>query len=343
MGDRGRDARQSNTPGACADRLHARLALIQDGLHNIFSDACDSVDDTREYVRNRRWAADAWAQVCSSMPDGFSKEYAQGFKDGFAEYLYGGKPEPPPVAPKRFRTLSYQTPAGYHAIQEWFAGYRHGVSVAIEGGYRRWVTAPVAVPPPPPLPPPMPALPPPMPLPAPPMEVLPAPRLIDPAAKPKPQAAPPPAIVPSRETVVPSQEIVPPPQAVRPPEQAVAPPDEPPLESRKTSQLYMPPAQDVALAPEEARPVQQASAPPEPAPPHAIMLPPGPAHDDAHWTVAWDLPVARFGIPRALGLPPRPGLFGILLPPQVLPTEDDTGFEEQESPILGLPLPRSEQ
>ncbi len=62
------------------------------------------------------------------------------------EYLYSGKEEPPAVAPAHYRRFSYQTPQGYQAIEDWFAGYRYGVAAAIETGYRRLITAPVSAP-----------------------------------------------------------------------------------------------------------------------------------------------------------------------------------------------------
>src|SRR5205807_2557372 len=72
-----------------------------------------------------------------------SEDYAQGFKDGYAEYLYrGGDGEPPLLPPKRYRHVRYQTPQGYMAAEDWFAGYRHGAAVAHHTGARRWITGP---------------------------------------------------------------------------------------------------------------------------------------------------------------------------------------------------------
>jgi hypothetical protein len=204
-------------------------ALIQDGARNICTDIRDHVDDARERVRNRRWAEEWWGQVCAASMQPFSPEYAQGFKDGFVEYLFSGNTEPPPVAPLRFRGYRYQTPQGYQAIEDWFAGYRHGVSAAIDSGYRRWITAPVAVPLPPGPPPLVP--PPPAPLPAvlpttPAPEPLPAPRPVETKVKPQQQAA-----VPPQEVVSPPLEVTPPvvlPQVViryeEPPPAIVLPP-----------------------------------------------------------------------------------------------------------------------
>jgi hypothetical protein len=106
-----------------------------------------SIDDCVEGVRNRHWAERAWEEVCQGEPArGFSTHYAQGFKEGFATFIYeGGTGLPPPLPPRRYRSVQYQNPQGYRAIEDWFAGYRHGVRVAEQGNYRRWVTGPSAM------------------------------------------------------------------------------------------------------------------------------------------------------------------------------------------------------
>jgi hypothetical protein len=112
-----------------------------------------AVDDCFEQLRNQRWAEAAWDQVCqgnrSQQP--YSDDYACGFKYGFADYLYqGGTGEPPLLAPGRYRSLRYQTAAGYLAVQDWFAGYRHGAATARQSGLRSWVTGPTSLLPAPP-------------------------------------------------------------------------------------------------------------------------------------------------------------------------------------------------
>jgi hypothetical protein len=110
------------------------------------TDIQDCVDDARERRRNWKCAEGSWTQIRSTDPHAYSPDYGQGFKEGFAEYLYSGKEDSPALAPAHYRRFSYQTPQGYHAIEDWFAGYRRGVAAAIETGYRRLVTAPVSAP-----------------------------------------------------------------------------------------------------------------------------------------------------------------------------------------------------
>jgi hypothetical protein len=103
-------------------------ALICDATSLMVFKARESIEDCHENVRNHKWAEEAWVHVKAGTPGvPFSKDYAQGFKDGFAYFLFrGGNGEPPPLPPNSYRKVAYQTPQGYQAIEDWFAGYRHG-------------------------------------------------------------------------------------------------------------------------------------------------------------------------------------------------------------------------
>jgi hypothetical protein len=132
----------------------------------------EAIEDHKERKRNRDWAEATWNRLSPTVGQlGCSPDYADGFKEGFAEYLFqGGQCHAPSLPPLHYRKIKYQTPEGYRAIELWYAGYQHGASVADEGGFRRLVTGP---PPPSSVPlftepvvpavPPMPALPPVMP------------------------------------------------------------------------------------------------------------------------------------------------------------------------------------
>ena len=155
--------------GGQAMRIRAALAVVGVGLlcqgcglivqttRVVVAGVTRSFEDHAERQRNKKWAAAAWREVHAEAPD-LSADYGAGFREGFAQYLYqGGNGQPPPLPPKRYRKLRYQTPEGYQAIADWFAGYRQGASSAHDGGFRRWVTGPssltAAVPLPPPPPP----------------------------------------------------------------------------------------------------------------------------------------------------------------------------------------------
>ncbi len=102
----------------------------------------EAVESCAERRRNAQWADEAWAAVQRCAGPGLSEDYARGFKNGFADYLYCGRGEPPPLPPEHYRGLKYQTPQGYRTIEEWFAGYRHGAAAAAQSGRRELVTGP---------------------------------------------------------------------------------------------------------------------------------------------------------------------------------------------------------
>jgi hypothetical protein len=130
--------------------LASGCSLVGNATHNVVLETRQYLDTRAEEARNRRWADTAWEEVRQSgHPESPSDDYADGFKAGFADYLFaGGTGEPPPLPPHRYWTQRYQTPAGDAAIQDWFAGFRHGAATARDGGFRRWVTLSPPRPPP---------------------------------------------------------------------------------------------------------------------------------------------------------------------------------------------------
>jgi hypothetical protein len=99
--------------------------------------------------RLRRLADEAWHEVVQADPGhGYSKAYAEGFKDGFVDYVeYDGNGEPPAAPPRRFRSPALRSPEGQQAIEDWFAGFRHGAQVASASGLRGGVIVPISRPP----------------------------------------------------------------------------------------------------------------------------------------------------------------------------------------------------
>jgi hypothetical protein len=124
--------------------LASGCSLVGTATHNVALETRQYLDTRAEQVRNRRWAEQAWEEQRQSFEPGtYSDDYADGFRAGFADYLFaGGTGEPPYLPPKRYWTPRFQTPEGYGAVQGWFAGFRHGASVARDGGYREWVMLP---------------------------------------------------------------------------------------------------------------------------------------------------------------------------------------------------------
>jgi hypothetical protein len=83
------------------------------------------------------WADTAWCDVGHVSAPCMSEHYAWGFRDGFAELVYaGGNGEPPAAPPRTLWRAGWRTGPGKQAADDWFAGYRHGATIAREGGYR---------------------------------------------------------------------------------------------------------------------------------------------------------------------------------------------------------------
>lgn len=123
--------------------LTSGCALVEDATRNTLVTLARPVERHHEWKRNRAWAEQAWQQVCAGNATPHSKDYANGFREGYAEYLFrGGDGEPPLVAPLCYRGVRYQTPQGYTAIDDWFAGYRHGAAAAKASGARELITGP---------------------------------------------------------------------------------------------------------------------------------------------------------------------------------------------------------
>ncbi|MDY3552158.1 hypothetical protein R5W24_001238 [Gemmata sp. JC717] len=94
--------------------------------------------DERQFTRMVEGRAkDAWEQVCGSSGWRHSGPYGHGFREGFVDYVEaGGTGEPPYLPPFRYRLTKYRTPEGIRAVEEWYAGFRHGAAVARGSGLR---------------------------------------------------------------------------------------------------------------------------------------------------------------------------------------------------------------
>jgi hypothetical protein len=121
----------------------------QNSLRNLAEFNIEKGDDLRIVLRNRQLAKTAWHALAERHPEQeFSIDYGRGFRAGFIDYLeFGGNGEPPPVPPFRYRLSPYQTPQGYRAILDWYAGFRHGAGEARVGGYRNTIVLPLSSPP----------------------------------------------------------------------------------------------------------------------------------------------------------------------------------------------------
>jgi hypothetical protein len=105
-------------------------------------------DQTGEYLRNCCLANSAWSDVQKSDSTLLhSDDYEQGFKAGFKAYLeYGSNAGVPPIPPKPYWWMDHQGPEEFAHVQDWHAGFVHGMQAARESGYREMIAVPSLVP-----------------------------------------------------------------------------------------------------------------------------------------------------------------------------------------------------
>ena len=108
----------------------------------------ESADSMVTCARDHILAGCAWDEYRQNNPDmDASYHFECGFRTGFVDHLEVGATEPPVVPPRKYWKVTYQTPQGHEAINDWFSGYRFGVIAAADSGFRELVTIPLSIPP----------------------------------------------------------------------------------------------------------------------------------------------------------------------------------------------------
>jgi hypothetical protein len=114
-------------------------------FRNVLLAPVDGVHEWCRVQRNEALAWDAWKVV--RREEGkhtYSRDYAQGFRNGFTDYLtFGGNGDAPPLPPYCYRTPQYETPEGRQAVEDWYTGFRRGVATAQASGLRETITLPI--------------------------------------------------------------------------------------------------------------------------------------------------------------------------------------------------------
>ncbi len=131
--------------------LGSGCSMLESGARTLFTEPCEyagCVDDCTARLNHQIRASHVWAEIQQGTPgQPFSEDYANGFKEGYADYLYaGGTGQPPPLPPRKYWATRYATWEGRQAVQDWFAGFRHGAMLAQETGYRQYATVPSSLP-----------------------------------------------------------------------------------------------------------------------------------------------------------------------------------------------------
>lgn len=136
--------------GGCyfSPRLSAPSDFPHLAARNFSEDSIRCVDDCRFKRIAYKHAEAAWREFCAAHSDNpHSWHYHDGFREGFVDFLdAGGNGEPPLVPPFRYRLIWYKNAEGVKAIEDWYAGFRHGAYVASQSGLRELIVVPLSAP-----------------------------------------------------------------------------------------------------------------------------------------------------------------------------------------------------
>ncbi|MBX9680311.1 MAG: hypothetical protein K2X38_16240 [Gemmataceae bacterium] len=109
-------------------------SLAQTSTRNAFLGPCEWWEERQENRRYESLAAGSWQSAKSSV-DSTQVGYADGYRDGFIDFLKrGGNGEPPPMEMIRY---ARRKSANRCAVDQWAAGFRHGSQDARASG-QRW-------------------------------------------------------------------------------------------------------------------------------------------------------------------------------------------------------------
>jgi hypothetical protein len=129
----------------------AGCSMYQGGARNTFGENIARANTNLICIRDHIVAKEVWEKIASSEPDqNYSKDYAEGFRAGFADYLKeGGITIPPSLPPYRYWLVNHQHVENLAAVDDWYAGYQRGARMAHDSPLRDLAVVPtIAVLPP---------------------------------------------------------------------------------------------------------------------------------------------------------------------------------------------------
>lgn len=106
-----------------------------------------------EYIKNERiaqrearlLAEQAWGEFAVTVPNA-SRDFENGFTEGFADYLYrGGTGDPPVIPPRGYWHLRFLNHFGKSTINEWYEGFRQGAANCKARGLREMWMVPTSL------------------------------------------------------------------------------------------------------------------------------------------------------------------------------------------------------
>jgi hypothetical protein len=115
--------------------MRARYLLL---LSAVMACGCAGLQDYN-YNRTQRQRADiAWRECYGGMHSGMSKDFRDGWKQGYVDLSRGMCDELPAVPPHKYWSAAYQSEEGRCCIEQWYAGWRSGADAAKASGNPEW-------------------------------------------------------------------------------------------------------------------------------------------------------------------------------------------------------------
>jgi hypothetical protein len=107
-------------------------------LSAVMACGCAGLQDY-QYNRIQKHRADvAWRECYGSFNSSVSKDYRDGWKQGYTDLSRGMCDELPAVPPSKYWAASYQSEEGRCCIDQWYAGWRDGADAAKACGTPEW-------------------------------------------------------------------------------------------------------------------------------------------------------------------------------------------------------------
>jgi hypothetical protein len=123
----------------------AGCALMASGVHNAINEPRLALSERRFERTCRRLAEEALSRRTDAASA--SSDFRDGYLDGYADYLRGGRTvAPPPVPPNRYARIAYHTPESLREVNEYTAGFEQGAADAVASGDRQRVVVPATLP-----------------------------------------------------------------------------------------------------------------------------------------------------------------------------------------------------
>ena len=116
--------------------------LFTNAAHNFVNEPIQCLNNAALTKATRSWGKDACVVYMSSHPECTnSKSFAEGFVDGYSDYLdNGGNGSSPAVPPLAYRRNKYLTQEGQQAILDYMSGFAVGTTEARASGIRNSLT-----------------------------------------------------------------------------------------------------------------------------------------------------------------------------------------------------------